>query len=320
MANDSGIATALKLPKAIALSPLSRMLAAVNIEGNWRRFYGIQRPQPTDPSTATETYEYSEGSVELPGATTPGNVALVFTHSPQGLVDEYLKEKNGQSISLRFYTRGDLIHAPSIVTRVSRAVEATADGFDKGLSLLSFSTVSGTTLTDLAQPAINTLVNDGYIREGCVIQHVTDPKDMTPQGPATLAEVLDLTVVEQPIPDDAGNFKLYTKGGAVALGLALVNGNTDPARYNFEIYNPSTIWEVSGSLLTYSPQFDQAARAARIEITRNERVRQANPLRRFAESVHTSGVINPLAQGAKHAALYRVDGTGERCQFSDNQV
>ena len=269
MANDSGIGTALGLPKAIAISPLSRMLAAVNIDGNWRRFYGIQRPQPTDPSTATETYEYSEGSVELPGATTAGNVALVFTHNPEGLIDDFLKTKLQQNLSLRFYTRGDLIHPLGADIRLVITAEETTDGFDKGLSELKFGTVVGTTITDLTQAAQNELVENGYIREGAVVQYITTPTEITGGPDAATAGNQDLTIIEQPMVDADGNYKLYTKGRALSEGIEKVNGATDLLRYTMEIYNPSTVWEVAGPLLTYSPQFDQAARAARIEITRN---------------------------------------------------
>ena len=256
----------LQLPLPIAYSPLSRMLAAVEIDGVYTRFSGIQRPAPTDPTTATDTYEYSEGSDTIPGATTPGNVSLVFTHVPGNYVDDFLSEKDGQLINLQFITRGSLAHTPNADARLVAAAAATT-GKEKGLSELTPALLAGSSATGWDAATITDLVRAGTLRENLVIE--LDSVDT-----AEAAQVaLDLSILEPPRPTQpAGTskvseqtYELYIKGQAAIVAADIAKAGTPSIRF----FTPSTIWQVQGTLLTYTPQFDLNARSARIEITRS---------------------------------------------------
>lgn len=275
----------LKLPLPIAFTPLERMLAAVNIDGNFRRFSGIQRPQPTDPSTTTETYDYSEGDEELAGSTTPGNVSLVFTHVPEGMMDDFLSGAINSTLTVRFITRGSAVASftPPATGRLTVAAQATADGFGKGLSEL------GAAGVDFTDAVLSAAVRAGQIREGHIIELTGDPNELAAGGALTQDQIddlkaLDLQVLEQPMPNNADpvEYKLFLKGRdeITPASLAINNGA-------FVIRQPSTIWEVSGTLLNYSPQFDQPARTARIEMTRgteqDKNIRYENAHKAFTQ-------------------------------------
>lgn len=266
----------LALPLPIAYTPLERMLAAVDVDGNYRRFSGIQRPSPTDPSTTTETYDYSEGEEELAGTTTPGNVTLVFTHVPEGLIDTFLKGAVNSQITVRFITRGSAVPSYSLTSaRLVVAQAEDSDGYEKGLMRLEG---EGATWED---DLISAAVREGKIREQQLIEFFSDPAATPPPSGLTADELeqfqnFDLAVIEQPIPDSASpdpGYKLYVRDLDISnADLAILNTGLAKDAGRFHIRHPSTIWQVQGTLLSYSPQFDLAARTARIEMTRGVEV------------------------------------------------
>lgn len=253
------------LPRAVAISPLDRMMVAVDIDGIPRRFYGIQRPQPSDPATQTENYEYSEGQVPTGVTETPGNVTLEFTHVANGLVDKFLsksKEDNA-TITMRVFTRGKLLYTPPAAARLSYADAGTSQDVEKGLSLITTTGLAAGVDGATTEPnAIKALVNGGQIREGCVVQLVKAPAEESDGTKKALMESHDLMVIESPFPAADGSFKLYTAGRGSLAAIADADSGA------FEFYDSSTEWVVSGTLVSYGPQYGQAARTARLEMTR----------------------------------------------------
>ena len=198
---------------------------------------------------------------------------MVFTHVPEGLIDTFLKGAVNSQITVRFITRGSAVpsyHLDAARLAVTQAEDS--DGFDKGLMALE-----GAGATWSAD-AISAAVREGRIREQQIIELLTDPNN--PPGGTVQDEIeqlvlFDLAVIEQPMPDDATpvGYKLFCRDlGIDDADLVHLNSGLNKDIGKFNIRHPSTIWQVQGTLLNYSPQFDLAARTARIEITRGVEV------------------------------------------------
>ena len=253
-----------ELPVEVSVAPLDRVRCAVKIDGTLRLIPLNRKPTNTPSTRATETVNFALADLPVPGATTLGNVQLIYGLQAGTDYDDWFREKarNSGEVELDFRILGSELFKTAAGTVAISAAKTT--GHQAGLSEVTFA--AG---TDKKVPVIGR-----DVRRGSVIEMAVGP------GAGPFPKSADLAVISHVYYKDGTTGELSTvnrgDGTGGVIGDAKLFCKPPDAAVNaianYAIRDQSIKWTYTGVMSSYNDQFDEQLGLVAIEVAQEKAV------------------------------------------------